>query len=365
MTTQVSTSITPSASDNVKASSPARFPPNVSTGRLNLNEPAFAPSPRVIETIRTNADLVGRYPDAQWVELSQALSTRLSVPSSQLVFGNGSDELLALVGQAFLQQRSPIIYPAPSFPRYRMMAEFAGAQSLAIPVKPDGRCDVDAMLAACTPDTRVIVVTTPNNPTGAMLDPNELELIAQQVPAQILVTIDEAYFEFAQHAGGVDAINVMRKRDGLWLVLRTFSKAYALAGLRVGYGIASSSEIVEAINRVRTPFNVNALAQVAALAALADDEYMRKCIAQCVSARDDLTKKLSEAQMPCLPTAANFIAVDVGMPADKFVAQLASRDIFVNAVGPTHPHHIRVTVGSEQDNAFFLNAAIDIKRAGE
>lgn len=356
--------IASTASDNVKASSPAKFPPDVNTGRLNLNEPAFAPSPKVIEAIRSHADAVGRYPDARWTALAQALSSRLRVEPDQLVFGNGSDELLALIGNAFLQHSSAIVYPAPSFPRYRMMAEFAGAQSLAIPVKADGSCDVDAMLAAANPGSKIIVVTTPNNPTGAMLSVNELEQFATQVSAQTLVVVDEAYFEFAQHAGGADAIEVMRERSGPWIVLRTFSKAYALAGLRVGYGIASSPDIVEAVNRVRTPFNVNALAQIAALAALQDDDYMRDCIAQCAAARDLLISDLANEGMHCLPTAANFIAVDVGMPATEFVSEMAKQAIFVNPLGPTHPHHIRVTVGSAPDNARFLNAAKQIRQTG-
>jgi histidinol-phosphate aminotransferase len=351
--------VAPTASDNVKASSPAGFPPNVSTGRLNLNEPAFAPSPKVIEAIRVNAEAVARYPDAKWVDLAQALSTKLSVQPDQLMFGNGSDELLSFVGHAFLQQDSAIVYPAPSFPRYRMMAEFAGAQSLAVPVRANGSCDVDAMLGVLDAYTRIIVVTTPNNPTGAMLSAEELEKFAQT-----LVVVDEAYFEFAQHAGGADAIEVMRKRNGPWIVLRTFSKAYALAGLRLGYGIASSPDVIEALNRVRTPFNVNTLAQIAALAALQDEPYMNACIEQCATARDKLVTDLTEAGMPCLPTVANFIAVNVGTPAADFVSAMAAKQIYINALGPTHPTHIRVTVGSTQENQKFLETAIQIKRDG-
>jgi len=220
--------VAPTAADNVKASSPARFPPNVAKGRLNLNEPAFAPSPKVIEAIRANAQAVGRYPDAQCADLGQALAKKLSVQPDQLVFGNGSDELLSLVGHAFLQQDSSMVYPAPSFPRYRMMAEFAGAQSLAVPVRTNGSCDVDAMLGAHKSSTRVVVVTTPNNPTGAMLSAQELTQFATQTPTDTLLVVDEAYFEFAQHAGGADALQVMRKRVGPWIVLRTLTLWYRL-----------------------------------------------------------------------------------------------------------------------------------------
>ncbi|MEO6269172.1 MAG: aminotransferase class I/II-fold pyridoxal phosphate-dependent enzyme, partial [Lautropia sp.] len=338
------------------------FPRSVPNAiRLHLNEPAFEPSPRVIQAIQAAAASVRRYPDAISEDLTGALATRLQVDPARLVLGNGSDELLSLIGIAFLDPGSHAIYPTPAFPRYAALATLAGADAAAVPVCADGANDVAAMLAAIRPETRVVICSTPNNPTGAMLDADALTRLIEATPATALLVVDEAYFEFGREAGGCDALAALALRAGPWLSLRTFSKAYALAGLRVGYAISSSAAVAECLQRVRNTFNIGRLAQVAAVAALADESYMRAQVAGCAGARDKLAGKLAVAGLPCLPSSANFLAVDCKRPAADVVPAMAAQGYLVSAVGPApFARHIRLGIGTDDVNELALATLIRI-----
>ncbi len=329
--------------------------------RLNLNESAFPPSPRVVEAIRAAAGMVNRYPDSRWHDLAAAIGKRTGIDTARIVFGNGSDDLLMLLAQIVLEPGSSAVLPTPSFPRYMTGTVFAGATPVTVPVRGDGANDVPAMLAAVRPDTRLVLCATPNNPTGAMLDAAALEQLASGVPAHVLLVIDEAYFEFSRHAGGPDALAAMASRKGPWAVVRTLSKAYALAGLRVGYALLSGPDLAEACNRVRGLFNVNVLAQVAGLAALEDEAHTKRLLDDCATERRRLSEGLARLGCPPLPSVANFVTAQLPMPAADAVKAFMQRGILVATVGaPSFERHIRISVGTAEDTDAVLGALGEI-----
>jgi histidinol-phosphate aminotransferase len=331
--------------------------------RLHLNEGPFAPSPRVVQAIQAAASTVYRYPDPKCRRLAAAVAARTGVAVEHLVFGNGSEEILSLLLAMTLQPGAQAVLPVPSFPRYIAGARFAGAEIAAVPVRPDGSNDIDAMLAAITPETRIMVVATPNNPTGAMLPADTLVRLARGMPTHVLLMLDEAYFEFARHAGGPDVLAILKECRAPWAVLRTFSKAYGLAGLRVGYAICGSAEIAEAINRVRGVFNVDSLAQVAALTALDDPTHTQALLDDGARQRQRLSEGLAKAGCPPLPSVANFIAARMPLPAAEAVKAFAQRGIMIGAVGAApFENHVRITVGTSEDTDAVLAALAEIVR---
>jgi len=331
--------------------------------RLNLNECPYPPSPRVIEAVRAAAGAVNRYPDPTWRALSAAIAKRTGVEPALMAFGNGSDELLMLLSQIVLEPGASAVLPTPSFPRYLTATLFAAATPIAVPVRSDGANDIGAMIQAIRPDTRLVVCATPNNPTGAMLDAVSLARLATGVPANVLLLIDEAYFEFARHAGGADALAAVAARQGPWAIVRTLSKAYGLAGMRVGYALLSSADLAEAINRVRGMFNVNMLAQVAAVAALEDGAHTQRLLDDCARERRRLSEGFARLGCPPLPSVANFVSAQLPMPAADAVKALADRGILVVPVGAApFDRHIRVTVGTAEDTDAVLAAIAEITK---
>ncbi len=330
---------------------------NVPFRRMSLNESADPPSPKVIAAVQAAVAGVNRYPDPRARTLAAAISDRTEVPVSRIVFGNGSHELIMLMGSAFMEAGTRVVVPNPSFGPYQSAAKIAGAELTIVPVAADGANDVDAMLAACNPAPRIVIAATPNNPTGALLSEGALQKLIAGVPESTLLVIDEAYYEFGRLAGGPDVLKALKARKGPWLVLRTFSKAYNLAGLRVGYSLASHDEIAEGFNRVRGSFNVNRVSQAAALAALSDEPYARASQKKTAAERDRLAVGLKAMGLSPLPSAANFVAVKTPKPAAEVVGALAKRGIMIVPVGgPPYENHIRITIGSAEDTDAVLEA---------
>lgn len=318
--------------------------------RLSLNESGDPPSPKVVAAVAAAIAGGNRYPDPNARALAKALSARTGVPVSRIVFGNGSHELIMLMNPAFLETGTRIVVPTPSFQPYQTAAKLAGAEITAVPVTAEGACDVDAMLAACAPAPRILIAATPNNPTGAMLTKAALDRLIAGVPDTTLLVIDEAYYEFGRLAGGPDVLAALASRKGPWLVLRTFSKAYNLAGVRVGYGLASDEMVAEGYQRVRGVFNLSRLAQAAALAALDDEPYALASQKKTAAERDRLAAALIGMNLAPLPSAANYVAVRMPKPAGEVVAALAKRGIMIVPVGgPPYENHIRITIGSAED----------------
>ena len=330
---------------------------NVPLRRMSLNESADPPSPKVIAAVQEAVAGVNRYPDPKARALAAAISDRTEIPTSRIVFGNGSHELIMLMGSAFMEPGARVVVPNPSFMPYQSAAKIAGADITIVPVTADGANDVDAMLAACNPPPRMVIAATPNNPTGALLSESALARLIAGVPDTTLLVVDEAYYEFGRLAGGPDVLKALKARKGPWLVLRTFSKAYNLAGLRVGYALASHEELTEGINRVRGVFNVNRVAQAAALAALSDEPYARASQKKTAAERDRLAVGLKAMGLSPLPSAANFVAVKTSKPAAEVVGALAKRGIMIVPVGgPPYENHIRITIGSAEDTDAVLDA---------
>jgi histidinol-phosphate aminotransferase len=362
---EIDLSLSPLAIRRAIASLPPFHPPPValdaapgeSLVQMNLNEASGTPSPRVIEAVQAALSCAGRYPDPRCRGVARAVAARFRVPTERIVVANGSDELITLVSTAFLEPGVEVVVPVPSFPRYQLAGRIAGADVVAVPLRADGRADVDRLLAAVDTHTRVVWCATPNNPTGGWIDEADARRVVAGVPSHTLLAIDEAYFEFGQAAGAPDLLALLAARHGPWVVLRTLSKAFALAGLRVGYALASSSELAEALNRLRNVFSVNVLAQAAAVAALGDLDHMRRLVAECVDERERLRLALQGIGLDVLPSAANFLAVATPLDAPAAAAAVRRAGILVTPIASADfPRFVRVTVGTREQNDRFVEA---------
>jgi histidinol-phosphate aminotransferase len=345
---------------------PAPAPPgrNAPMRRMHYNEGAWAPSPRVTEAL---AKAIGdgglnRYFEGYWGALAEAVARRHGVGVERVVCGNGSGELIQHAAMAFLEPGRNQVLSWPTFPRLRGSATMMGAASKIVPVTQDGAHDVDALVGAVDDATHLVWLATPNNPTGAACSAEEILRLARALPERIVLGIDEAYWEFAaasaaDPAAAADAIAALEGLARSWLVLRTFSKAYGLAALRIGYAVCSDAGVAEALHRVRLTFNVAGLSQVAATAALADPDYMWRQVRGCVAERERLCAGLAKLGLACLPSAANFLAVRLPIEGKEAQARLKERGILVSAIGaPGYEHFIRVTISIADDNDAFLEA---------
>jgi histidinol-phosphate aminotransferase len=300
---------------------------------------------------------VNRYGDSHWSRLAPAIAARTGVAPESIICGNGSAELITLASTAFIEAGRNCVVSTPSFPRLGGGSRIAGGAVKAVPVKPGGAHDIDALLKAVDGDTRLFWLTAPNNPTGAAVDAAELKHIADSLPAHAILAVDEAYGEFSRAAGGIDALEELKGVARPWFVLRTFSKAYGMAGLRVGYGFTSSPALAEAFNRVRNTFNLNIIAQAAALAAYEDQDYMWARVKECVAERERLRARIDGLGLRCLKSAGNFLLIE--LPTDGAGAQAAIRrhGIAVSTIkAPGYERYIRVTIGLKDDNDAFFAA---------
>ncbi len=293
--------------------------------KLASNENPLGPSARVQQILREQVGQLGRYPDGNGFALKAALSAHLQVPADCLTLGNGSNDVLELVARAFLNPDRSAVFSAHAFAVYPLVTRAAGARARQVPAHdgsngPRYGHDLAAMLAAIEADTRVVFIANPNNPTGTWAPAAELRGFLEQVPAHVVVVIDEAYFEYVDAADYPNALTWIDAFPNL-LVTRTFSKAYGLAGLRVGYGV-SQPELAGILNRVRQPFNVNSLAQAAAAAALQDADHLQRGVEINRQGMRQLEQGLSGLGLVFIPSAGNFISVDTGRDAGEVYTAL-------------------------------------------
>lgn len=298
------------------------------------------------------ADL-GRYPDANGFDLKGSLSARYGVPADWITLGNGSNDILELVSQAFLMPGSSAIYSQHSFAVYELATQARGARAIVVPARDFGH-DLKAMRAAIAPDTRVMFVANPNNPTGTFLPAAELEAFLADVPAEVVVVLDEAYNEYLEPKDRYDALAWVRRFPNL-VVSRSFSKAYGLAGLRVGYGVAQPA-ITDLLNRVRQPFNVNSIAQAAAVAALADADFLERSRALNAAGLKQLSQAFDSMGLRYLPSYGNFVLVEVGDAAAVNEALLRAGVIVRPVANYGLPTWLRISVGLPEENDRFLVA---------
>jgi histidinol-phosphate aminotransferase len=298
-------------------------------------------------------DDIARYPDGNGFELKDALVRRYGVAMDQIVLGNGSNDVLELVTGAYLAPGTEAVFSQYAFAVYPLATIAAGATCVPVPAKDYGH-DLDAMLAAVTERTRVIFIANPNNPTGTFISGLALEAFLAKVPEQVLVVLDEAYTEYLEPAQRYDAIGWLARFPNLF-ICRTFSKAYGLAGLRVGYGLGNPA-VIDLMNRVRQPFNVSAVALSAAAAALFDEDFLARTFEMNCAGMAQLTEGFARHGLEWIPSAGNFVTVKVG-DAAAVNQSLLRQGVIVRPIAPYGLNEwLRVSIGLESENARFLEA---------
>jgi histidinol-phosphate aminotransferase len=337
--------------------------------KLASNESPFPPLPEVARVVADGVPGLNRYPDGPGRALRRALAERHGVGPDEVVLGNGSCELILLAGQALLDPGTTIVHAEPSFALYPHLAAAAGAQAVAVPLAADDGHDLDAMAAAVDERTRLVVVCNPNNPTGVYRGADDVERLLDALPEDLAVLVDEAYFEFVDRPDAGRAISLARERSNL-LVTRTFSKAHGLCGLRVGYGVGAAGWI-DAIDRVRQPFNTNALAQAAALESLRHPAALERRVRETLAERGRLAGALAEMGVSFTPSQANFILVAPDHPpagsAGLHEGLLRLGVIVRDGASLGCPGRLRVSIGTPEENTAFLSAWTQVARpaAGE
>jgi histidinol-phosphate aminotransferase len=318
--------------------------------KLASNENPIGPSPAAVRAIAAGLKkTLNRYPDGNGYYLKNALAEKLSVKPEEIILGNGSNELLDIAARTFLAPGDEAVMAHPSFVVYSMAVQAAGGKAIQVPLR-DYRHDLDAMLNAVTPKTKMLFIANPNNPTGTMNTKEELDKLMRKIRDGILVVVDEAYYEYVTDTGYADSFKHFRTGRDV-LILRTFSKIYGLAGLRIGYGIAHR-EIIAEMNKVRAPFNTNSVAQRAAIEALKDKDHIKKSKEINNRGKIYLYKELSSLGIRHVPTEANFIYMPVADSMNIYKKLLYSGVI----VRPMGADAIRVTIGLPEENKKFTNA---------
>jgi histidinol-phosphate aminotransferase len=322
--------------------------------KLASNENPLGPSERVLKATADALGHLNRYPDGSGYYLRRALARRHGVTPDHVILGNGSNDLIELVARGFLRAGEEAVIPHPSFVVYPMIVQAVGGIRVVVTLK-DHRLDLEAMARAITPMTKLVFIANPNNPTATIVTADEVEHFMARVPDKVIVVFDEAYVEFAQGPDFPDALAYMRQGRRA-VVLRTFSKAASLAGLRVGYAIADPN-CIALLNRIRQPFNVNALAQVAALAALQDESHVLECLRMIEAGRHFLYDEFSALGLKYTPSRANFILVDVGRNATDVFNWLLKEGVIVRPMASFGMETcLRVTVGTPEENRRFVKA---------
>jgi histidinol-phosphate aminotransferase len=313
--------------------------------KLASNENPLGPSPKALAAMRGALKSANLYPDGGGYYLREALAARLGCTREHIILGSGSNEIIEFLGHAFLNRGDDVITSEHAFIAYKLVAAVFGARTIEVP-SPDLRHDLDAMIAAITPKTRLIFIANPNNPTGTLAGQDEIDRFIERVPENVVVVFDEAYFEYLDDPP--DTLRFVRAGRNV-AVLRTFSKIQGLASLRVGYGIARP-ELIQVLQKTRQPFNVNGIAQAAALAGLADDKHRRETKRITDEGRAYLQDQFRAMNLQFVPSAANFVLVKVGDGAKTF-RKLLERRIIVRALkGYNLPEWIRISVGTMEQN---------------
>lgn len=321
--------------------------------KLASNENSLGPSPRAVAAMREQAERMHIYPDGDTFYLRQSLARHLRVPESHLFFGHGSNEILALLGHVYLEKGTSIVASAQAFVVYKLVAALYQAETLEVPMR-DFTHDLEAMLAAIRPDTRLVFVANPNNPTGTRVSNAELIRFLNRLPPHVVAVVDEAYVELLPEGQAPAVIPLVLEGRSIF-VLRTFSKAYGLAGLRIGFAVAPPAGIA-LLHKVRQPFNVNAMAQAAALAALEDTEHVERTRRMVADGLAQITAGLRERGLDYVLSEVNFILVKVGKGREISLALQQQRVIARPVDAYALPDYIRVTIGTAEENDRFLRA---------
>ncbi len=330
--------------------------------KIASNENSLGPSPKAMAAMNKASKKMHIYPDGACFYLRQALAKRLKAHMDEVLVGNGSNEIIEFLGHTFLGPDTNIVMSSDAFVVYKLIASLFQAQTISVPSKKFTH-DLEGMLKAITPKTRLVFVTNPNNPTGTMVDEAALDGFMARVPEHVTVVLDEAYIELLPEDRQPDTLKYVRQGRRVF-VLRTFSKTYGLGGLRVGYAVAPK-EGIDLLQRVRQPFNVNAMGQIAALAALDDDEFVERTRKMVAEGLEYLSGSFEKMGLSYVPSVTNFILVKVGRGRRVF-QELQRRKVIVRPMdGYGLPEYVRVTVGLKRENEQFIHALGDVLKGSE
>ncbi|NHN29334.1 histidinol-phosphate transaminase [Paenibacillus agricola] len=323
--------------------------------KLASNENPLGASPLGVKAAQDYLAEIHRYPDANALDVKQAIARKLDLQLQQLIVTNGGDELISLISEAFLEPEDEIIVPSPSFTEYIFGARLMDAGVVDVPLNQDFAYDIEAILSAVTEKTKIVYICTPNNPTGTYLPKQDMERLLSALPARVLIVVDAAYSHFATAADYTDGLEYVRAGYPV-VVLQTFSKIYGLAGLRIGFGAAPEA-IIRHIVKVKEPFNVNALAQAAAAAAITDDQHVQSSSQLNTAGRERLYNALSLMGFSFTESMANFVLVELGAQAKTYYEQLLAQGVVVR-YGDIWglPQHVRITIGTTEENEFLIQA---------
>lgn len=319
--------------------------------KLASNENPLGCSPKVTEALKDFFPEISRYPLGDAFYLRETVSKHYGISGDMLLFGTGSNEIIELAIRTFLGSDEHVLSPAPSFSVYGIISQAAGKSCKWVPVNSDFKFDFEALAAAITDKTRMVFLANPNNPTGEFFTKEELEGFMKQVPDDVIVIMDEAYIEYADAPNFPDTLAMLKDYKNIFL-MRTFSKAYGLAALRVGYVIACK-EAIDMMNRVRQPFNTNMAAQIAAQTAMEDQDHLQKVIAENKAGKEYLYAEFEKLSLKYIPTQANFILVNVG-DGEKIFNELLKEGVILRYLGPGLAEWVRVSIGTKEENEIFI-----------
>ena len=320
--------------------------------KLASNENSLGPSPKAIQAIRNYASEVHFYPDGGCYYLKKDLASHIGVDPDNIILGNGSDEIVSIITRVFIREGDEAIMGDPSFLMYKIDTRLSRGKIICVPLR-QFKIDIPGMVKALSSRTRLIFISNPNNPTGTIVTKYEMQKLIEKIPPDVLVVCDEAYHEYVDDVDYPDTLFWVKEGKNI-IVLRTFSKIYGLAGLRIGYGIARK-EIISILNRARPPFNVNSLAQVAARASLKDREHLAKSRNLIEKGKKFLYGKLKEMGIPFVPTQANFILIKTGERTRQIIHTLLKKGIILRDMEAYNlPHYIRLTISTQEENETFI-----------
>jgi histidinol-phosphate aminotransferase len=326
--------------------------------KLASNENPYGASPEVLEAIQREFSQIAVYPDGGSMTIRAALSEHLGVGQDQVIFGNGSDEIINMICRAYLEPGDRSVMAFPTFPQYRHNSTIEGAEVIEVPLV-DGKHDLDKMQKQVNDHTKVIWICNPNNPTGTIVTNDELTPFMEQVPKHVLVVLDEAYCEYIDDPNYPNTLELLGQYDNL-IVLRTFSKIYGLASLRIGYGVGNA-EVIRHVNQVREPFNSNRMAQAAALAALQDQGFVTFCREKNRQGLEYFQSYFDQWGLDYYPAYGNFITFNVGRPASEVFQGLLQKG-FITRTDPSWelPNYLRITVGTDGQNEKLIHALAEV-----
>jgi histidinol-phosphate aminotransferase len=329
--------------------------------RLSANENPLGPPEKAVAALAKALKQIHRYPDGTTASLKAKLAQRWDLAPDTIIMGNGSNEIFELTARVFLQQGDEVLLPAPTFAYYRIVAQALGARCVAVPLE-NFKIDLSGVAKKVSQRTKLVFLSNPNNPTGTIFTREELEAFLKQLPERVIVVVDEAYGEYVK-AADYPRVQEYQRSKGRIITTKTFSKFYGLAGLRIGYGIAQA-ELIEQLEKVRQPFSVNLLAQIAAEAALADKAHAEKTASLNETGKRYLYAELSRLDLTFVPSETNFILVHCGPQAPQVTERLLQQGIVVRGMaGYGLEQYIRVTIGLPEENKRFIKA-LELWRKG-